>query len=183
MTARAGRMVVTGADGGRSHVVSDGPSNAVIVLEALAGSQYEALWEVSVPVASPSDGDAPATGFPYIPDAGRARFMRVVVPPEHEMSGVDLEAALAEAHEKAPSLLAAMDPTRGAGMHRTDSIDFVVVHAGQLVLTLEHGEALLGPGDCVVQRGTWHAWRNPGNEPCVLFTVMLRTTSATTTPA
>ena len=29
-------------------------------------------------------------------------------------------------------------------------------------------EVLLGAGDCVVQNGARHRWRNPSSEPCVM---------------
>ena len=33
---------------------------------------------------------------------------------------------------------------------------------------LEDGHVDLEAGDGVVQRGTWHAWQNPWQEPCVI---------------
>jgi quercetin dioxygenase-like cupin family protein len=47
-------------------------------------------------------------------------------------------------------------------MHRTRSIDYVLVLSGVLELVLDGGEAVkLRPGDAVIQRGTNHAWCNP----------------------
>lgn len=47
-------------------------------------------------------------------------------------------------------------------MHRTPTLDYIVVIQGLLELILDSGETrLLHPGDTVVQRGTMHAWRNP----------------------
>jgi mannose-6-phosphate isomerase-like protein (cupin superfamily) len=37
---------------------------------------------------------------------------------------------------------------------------------------MEDGEVLLQPGDCVVQRGTNHAWRNTNATPVKLLGVM-----------
>ena len=54
------------------------------------------------------------------------------------------------------------------GMHTTDSVDFDVVLFGEVVLELDDGvEAVLKPGDCVVQNGTRHAWHNRSTEKCV----------------
>jgi len=39
-------------------------------------------------------------------------------------------------------------------MHRTRSLDYVVVIEGELVLILDDSEVILKPGDVVVQRGT-----------------------------
>ena len=45
-------------------------------------------------------------------------------------------------------------------MHRTRTLDYVVLVEGELVLILDDGEVILKPGDVVVQRGTDHAWEN-----------------------
>jgi hypothetical protein len=45
-------------------------------------------------------------------------------------------------------------------MHRTRTLDYVVVIEGEVVLLLDDSETILGKGDVVVQRGTNHAWEN-----------------------
>ena len=40
---------------------------------------------------------------------------------------------------------------------------------------LEAETVRLQAGDCVVQRGTWHSWENPGDEPCVIAGLMVAT--------
>ncbi len=45
-------------------------------------------------------------------------------------------------------------------MHRTRTLDYVVVIEGELVLILEDSEVTIAPGEVVVQRGTDHAWEN-----------------------
>jgi quercetin dioxygenase-like cupin family protein len=57
-------------------------------------------------------------------------------------------------------------PRTDALMHATDTIDHLVVLTGRVTLVLEEGEAALGPGDFVVDRGVVHGWRNDGDEPC-----------------
>jgi mannose-6-phosphate isomerase-like protein (cupin superfamily) len=54
-------------------------------------------------------------------------------------------------------------PSRGGKrtvMHRTSTVDYVVVLQGEIVLVLDDSEVTLRPGDVVVQRGTDHAWEN-----------------------
>lgn len=47
-------------------------------------------------------------------------------------------------------------------MHRTQSLDYGFAIAGSIELILDSGRRqVLHPGDCCVQRGTNHAWRNP----------------------
>jgi mannose-6-phosphate isomerase-like protein (cupin superfamily) len=45
-------------------------------------------------------------------------------------------------------------------MHRTKTLDYVVVIEGEAVLVLDDSEVTLKKGDVVVQRGTDHAWEN-----------------------
>jgi mannose-6-phosphate isomerase-like protein (cupin superfamily) len=58
-------------------------------------------------------------------------------------------------------------------MHATDTIDYLVILSGRVTLVLEEGEAKLGPGDLVVDRGVVHGWRNPHDEACVAAVVNL----------
>jgi mannose-6-phosphate isomerase-like protein (cupin superfamily) len=61
----------------------------------------------------------------------------------------------------------------GRHMHATDTIDYLFILSGRIVLELEVGEAELGPGDFVVDRGIIHAWRNDGPDPVVMVGVTL----------
>ncbi|KAJ9607882.1 hypothetical protein H2200_007961 [Cladophialophora chaetospira] len=63
-----------------------------------------------------------------------------------------------------------MDPGSSTPLHRTVSVDLVVVIEGRLGLWLESGEAIqMGPGDMVVQRGTMHKWANLSDTESVRF--------------
>jgi quercetin dioxygenase-like cupin family protein len=44
--------------------------------------------------------------------------------------------------------------------HATDTIDYIVMLSGEVVLTVETGEVVLRAGDFFVDRGVLHAWRN-----------------------
>jgi len=57
-------------------------------------------------------------------------------------------------------------------MHATDTIDFVVVVAGEVNFLTESGEVRLCAGDTLVNRGVMHGWRNDGCEPCRIVTVV-----------
>ena len=54
-------------------------------------------------------------------------------------------------------------------MHRTKTLDYVVVIEGEMVLILDDSEVTLKPGDVVVQRGTDHAWENRGDAARAAF--------------
>jgi quercetin dioxygenase-like cupin family protein len=59
-------------------------------------------------------------------------------------------------------------PGVSARNHRTDSIDFAVVMAGEIDMQLDDNEVHLKAGDVLVQRGTIHNWVNRGTAPCVI---------------
>lgn len=69
--------------------------------------------------------------------------------------------------------ICAFAPGSEAYMHATDTIDYLVILSGRVTLVVEQGEADLGPGDLVVDRGVVHGWRNSGTEPCVAVAVNL----------
>ena len=56
-------------------------------------------------------------------------------------------------------------------MHQTETIDIVTVISGEIWAVVETGETLVRAGDTVVQRGTWHAWRNRSQAPCTVMAV------------
>lgn len=137
------RRVVTGHDRcGRSVVLSDGPPPQNHPMRGPAvGAQFHEMWGEADPV--PELAAAPAhepneRPFTLMPTSG------------HLLRILDVQPL-------------------GAGgkrtvMHRTQTIDYVVVIAGELVLILDDSEVTLKPGDVVVQRGTDHAWENRGSE-------------------
>jgi len=53
-------------------------------------------------------------------------------------------------------------PGQRSSMHATDTIDYIAVLSGEVVLEVETGEARLNAGDVLVDRGVVHAWRNDG---------------------
>jgi quercetin dioxygenase-like cupin family protein len=66
-----------------------------------------------------------------------------------------------------------MEPSFEADFHQTNTIDFVFIISGKLELLLEESSTILSCGDSVVQRGTNHAWRVIGEEPCRMAAVMI----------
>lgn len=57
--------------------------------------------------------------------------------------------------------------------HRTDSIDYAVVMAGEIDMDLDGTMVHLKAGDVLVQRGTIHNWVNRGKEACVIAFVLV----------
>ncbi|HUZ74162.1 MAG TPA: cupin domain-containing protein [Stellaceae bacterium] len=65
------------------------------------------------------------------------------------------------------------EPGVAPRMHRTDSLDYAIVIAGELEMELDDGVTVhLKAGDVVVQRGTVHNWINRGPQNCVIAYVL-----------
>lgn len=61
-----------------------------------------------------------------------------------------------------------------SAMHATPTIDYIMILDGEIDLGFEDGsEAHLTPGDCVVQGGVMHSWRNRGTKPCRFAAIMI----------
>ncbi len=162
------RRVVTGHRDGKAVFASD-EQVAAIAPAVMPGSAFYRLWGGDAAPTFPDDGGEPSQPM-YFPPVGGFRFGFFTLPPANQApaEGVDVEAGMAEVEAALPGLLGHMEPD-DPGMHTTDTVDFEVVMSGQVILELDDGvETLLNPGDTVVQNGTRHRWRNPGNEPAVL---------------
>ena len=64
-------------------------------------------------------------------------------------------------------------PPRHPAIHRTRTLDYVIVLEGEIDLLLDDAEVRLAAGDVVVQRGTNHAWINRGSRACRLGMVFI----------
>jgi quercetin dioxygenase-like cupin family protein len=61
-------------------------------------------------------------------------------------------------------------------MHRTLSLDYIVVLTGEIVAVLDGGEGeerTLKFGEIMIQRGTNHSWENRTTEWCRILCVMI----------
>jgi quercetin dioxygenase-like cupin family protein len=58
-------------------------------------------------------------------------------------------------------------------MHRTDSIDYAVIMAGEIDMELDDSTVHLKAGDVLVQRGTIHNWVNRGTAPCTIAFILI----------
>jgi quercetin dioxygenase-like cupin family protein len=58
-------------------------------------------------------------------------------------------------------------------MHKTETVDYIILLKGEVTLILDEEEVALEPFDVVVQRGTNHAWVNNGSEPALLIAVLI----------
>lgn len=146
------RRVVTGLDAaGRSTVLIDGPvpPEGTWAREDQQGAQPWLVERIPVDLGDSHDPIA-GRALAELPPPGGA-FFRIFT----------------------------WQPGAGWPMHRTPTVDFLVVVSGRLELILETGSVRLGPGDCLVQRRTRHAWRVQGDQPCTFAAVFLPSSAST----
>lgn len=62
---------------------------------------------------------------------------------------------------------------RHAFMHRTNSVDYVIVMSGEIDMLLDDSEVHLKAGDIMVQQGTNHAWVNRSTRMCRIAFVLI----------
>lgn len=55
-------------------------------------------------------------------------------------------------------------PGNQGAMHRTETVDYVVVVSGEIDMVMDDSTVHLKAGDVMVQRGTNHGWFNRGTE-------------------
>jgi len=137
------RRVVTGHDqNGKSVVVSDGPPPQHHSMRGPSiGADFIEMWNApqAVPLLTSVEPREPnEREFTIMPAAGHLLRILEVYP---------LKAG-----------------GKRTVMHRTQTLDYVVVIEGELVLLLDDSEVTLKPGDVVVQRGTDHAWENRSDQ-------------------
>jgi uncharacterized cupin superfamily protein len=59
-------------------------------------------------------------------------------------------------------------------MHKTETIDYVIVTEGEVDMVLDDGaEVHMNTGDVMVQRATWHGWVNRSSKPCKIVFILI----------
>jgi hypothetical protein len=167
------RRIVTGhREDGRSIVVADETIEREL-------SENVDFWRLHP--------DLPVTGVvptpPFLPSAGGNVFRVFALPP------VDPALPAPSADELSRAFFSGfgiescrVDTTRHPLMHRTPTIDYIMLLSGRAALLLDDGDPIeLRPFDAVVQRSTNHAWINTGTTPAILVAVMIGQQASDTT--
>jgi mannose-6-phosphate isomerase-like protein (cupin superfamily) len=166
------RRVLTGHDaGGRSTFIADGEAPNVKEMASMPGLALTDLWETGGAPAR-NDGDKDAAARPVrLEPPGSGTILRIVEFPPDSAWREKADAAAAfksigagHAKDKASS-----DPM----MHKTSTVDYIIVLRGEIYAIMETGEKLLRAGDVLVQRGTNHSWSVRGSEPCIVAAILV----------
>ena len=167
------RRVITGHDNdGKSIVVLDGPPACSIGEDV--GGLFE-LWNTDGNPINTKDridrADSEIILSPPI-NGSKFRYFQINPTPEGVLMDVMQDMA-AEAFKKIGASHHRVDTSKHPAMHKTDTIDYIILLKGDVTLILDQEEVDIKPHDVVVQRGTNHAWVNNGNEPALLIAILI----------
>ena len=167
------RRIVTGHnDNGKSIVTIDGPPARSIGEDV--GGLFE-LWNTDgTAVISTDSIDRADDEIILSPPSGGTKFRYFQINPLPEGVSEDmLQEIAADAFEKVGAAHHRVDTTKHPAMHKTETIDYIILLKGDVTLILDEEEVDIKPFDVVVQRGTNHAWVNNGTEPALLIAVLI----------
>jgi len=167
------RRIVTGVNAnGASCVISDGVVSDAFGLPGVL--DVIELWQTtkdenSIPIRQlvPDRGR-----HELLPAPGGTKFLLEVAWPEKMGFGAANAKEMFEAlriESGVSGSLKSLHP----GMHKSDTIDYVVILSGEIHLILECEEVLVRTGDVIVQGGVPHSWSNRSSQPCVLLAVVV----------
>ena len=167
---RAYRRVVTGlSNNGKSTVVSD---TTIPVSDVLAMVDF--WFTDGVPASLAAHGEPDGRHPRLEPPRTGTIFRLFEIPAQPEgLTPSEAQTRAAQEFARAGAAHCQIDTSRHPMMHRTRTIDYVVVLRGRVTLLLDEAEVDLQPFDAVVQRGTNHYWVNRNPEPALLLGVLL----------
>ena len=168
------RRIITGHNAkGQSVILSDAPSPHALSLIDDPAFGLTDLWVTS---GSPADnaGSADAAARPAItlePPRGGSIFRVVEFPPDRATVGKLDRTKLFEVMHASGAM--DQEGARHPGMHKTATVDYAIVLSGEIYAMMDEGETLMKAGDCLIQRGTNHAWSNRSQQPCLVAFVLV----------
>jgi mannose-6-phosphate isomerase-like protein (cupin superfamily) len=172
--ASAIRRVVTGKDStGRAVAMIDARA-ATVHERSETGITNTILWVTDCPPVDLSErADAADRKVGVVPPPGGTIFKVIEFAPQKDLkSDYETRRRIFRGLGLAPEGEFRGNPP-DPGMHRTKTIDYVLILSGEIDMLLDDSEIHLKAGDVVVQRGTNHAWVNRENEPCKVAFILI----------
>lgn len=171
------RRIVTGHDSkGRSIFVSDASSPHVMALQGIPTFGVTEIWKTDSMPADNRAAKDPCKVPAQLAPPKRGTVVRVVeFPPDKRwIKSADRDKAFASMGSSGAQALAHdASASRHPMMHRTQTIDYAIVLAGEIWALMDSDETKMKAGDILVQRGTNHAWSNRSNKPCLVAFVLI----------
>jgi mannose-6-phosphate isomerase-like protein (cupin superfamily) len=166
------RRVVTTVDpSGKAVVLFDG-ANPHTVVRPNRGVTSRLFWVTGeTPADMTGTADRAAVNIGIAPPAGGSILRIIDIPPTSaETEALENDHLHKQIGDHAPKRGL---PPRHPLMHRTRSIDYALVLAGEIDMLLDDGELHFKAGDVLIQQGTNHAWVNRGTEPCRIAFILI----------
>ena len=167
------RRIITGHnEEGKSVITIDGPPARSIGEDV--GGPFE-LWNTDGNdiISTDSEDRADEEIILSPPDGGtKFRYFQINPLPEGVPNEIMQEIA-ADAFEKIGAAHHRVDTSKHPAMHKTETVEYIILLKGDVTVVLDQEEVDLKPFDVVVQRGTNHAWVNNGDEPALLIAVLI----------
>ncbi len=166
------RRVLTGHDAeGASVFIADGLAPNVKEMASMPGLALTDLWETgAAPASNAGDKDAAERPVRLEPPKNGTILRIVEFPPDSAWrQGADAKEAFRSIGAGHAKDRASSDPM----MHKTSTVDYIIVLKGEIHAIMEKGEKLLKAGDILVQRGTNHSWSVRGSEPCIVAAILV----------
>jgi mannose-6-phosphate isomerase-like protein (cupin superfamily) len=166
------RRVLTGHDSdGKSIIMTDGHATNVLEMASMPGLALTDLWETKgAPASNDGNADAAARKVHLEPPKNGTILRIVEFPPDSAWRDT---ADAQKAFKSIGAGHAADKHSTDPMMHKTSTVDYIIILKGEIWAIMDKGEVLLKPGDILVQRGTNHSWSVRTNEPCVLAAVLV----------
>jgi hypothetical protein len=166
------RRVLTGHDSdGKSIIMTDGIAPNILEMTSMPGLALTDLWETKgAPASNDGQADAAARQVHLEPPKNGTILRIVEFPPDTQWR------QSANAREAFDSIGAGHAPDRHSAdpmMHKTATVDYIIVLKGEIWAIMDKGEVLLKAGDILVQRGTNHSWSVRTNAPCIIAAVLV----------
>ncbi|MBS7706380.1 cupin domain-containing protein [Chelatococcus asaccharovorans] len=167
------RIITANAENGRSRILTDAPAPHILL--SGPGRGLINLWATEGNPPSLDTLDDAAWPVQLEPPAGGTVFRLFQLGPR-TVSNEDpevAERAAAAAFARMGAAHLRVDTTRHPAMHKSHTLDYIMLLKGRVLLVLDDAETELKPFDVVIQRGTNHAWVNLDDEPALLMGVLM----------
>ncbi len=167
------RIVTEILENGRSAIVEDGPTPAIITVPERPGYIVSNVW-VTNPTPPPISQPDESLAHNGILPPKNGTILRVIEFPPEPDTKEEFE-VMARATFKAlfGDIQHTPDKNPHAGMHTTETVDYAICLSGEITALMEENETIMKAGDILIQRGTAHAWANRSGKPASVCFVLI----------
>ena len=171
MVKQIRRVVTAQNSDGKSEFIIDEMATSVKEMESMPGLALTDIWVTnSSPANNEGSNDTADRPIALEPPKNGTIFRVVEFPPDSAWrDSADAQEAFDSIGAGHASDKKSSDPM----MHKTSTVDYLIVLQGEIWAILDDSEVWLKAGDVMVQRGTTHSWSVRTDEPCLLVAILV----------